>query len=233
MGKNTLNFLRRCWAVILIVSLVAAISIPAAVVIKSIPSPTSNPQLAVVLIKTAQWQGSGVCVSSDGIIMTAAHVLEEAYNIDITFLNGKSYQPTEIFIDKNYDVAFCKIIDEEPFPYLELGDSRKLAVGDKIECIGAPYGLEWWHSYGCLSRKTYNGEISCDIAGNPGNSGGPLLHDNRIVGILTAGYLQADGLIFGVESNYLKLSLQIYKFFDFSEPQSINYIKLDQIWKHI
>jgi len=187
----------------------------------------------VVFIETDYWVGSGVCISPDGIILTAAHMLEDAWNPTIRFPDGRTFVPYAIYLDTGKDIAFCRIDpDGERLPYIELGESSNLEPGDEIEIIGAPLGIGWWHSYGFISKPTFNGDIYMDIAGNPGNSGGPVLHDDKIVGILTCGFRGADGLVMGVESDYLRLSLAIYEFFTLinADEPFLDFAILTQGW---
>jgi len=186
---------------------------------------------AVVVISSPRFYGSGVCVDPSGIIVTAAHMVRD-FPLTITFPNGEAYFPYDIYIDSHRDVAICRIEAGKPLPYLELGNSSELVPGDEIEIIGAPLGVKWWHSYGHISRIPYNGDIYMDIAGNFGNSGCPVIHNNKMIGILTAKFIDADGLILGVESDYIKLVLDVYKFFDSVEAKSpfLDFVKQAQQW---
>ena len=197
-----------------------------------VPASTA-PEDAVVFIDTYSWTGSGVCVDESGIILTAAHVLDDAWNITIRFPDGRRFTPYDIYIDRDRDIAFCRIDPNGmDLPTVPIGDSGSLYVGDEIEIIGHPLGIGWWHSYGRISKVAYNGDIYMDIAGNPGNSGCPVLHSGEIVGILTCGFIGADGLIMGIESDYIKLVLAKYKFFDDVDAQSpfLNFVEWSSGW---
>lgn len=180
------------------------------------------PEDAVVYIDTYGWTGSGVCIDESGIILTAAHILDGAWETTIRFPDGRKFTPYDVYIDNDRDIAFCRIDPNGVvLPALSFGNSDAIIPGDAIEIIGAPLGIGWWHAYGHISKIAYNGDIYMDIAGNPGNSGCPVLYKGQIVGILTCGFLGADGLLMGIESNYIQLVLAKYKFFDDVNAQSL------------
>jgi len=186
---------------------------------------------AVVFINGYGYFGSGVCVDPDGIIVTAAHMIKGP-NMEIRFPNGESYFSQEIYIDSHRDIAIFRIYADKPLPYIELGNSSELMPGDEIEIIGAPLGLKWWHSYGYVSRIPYNGDIYMDITGSFGSSGCPIIHNNKMVGILTCKMIETDGLMLGIESDYVNLLLDIYEFFDSVDAKSpfLDFVKQTQHW---
>ena len=188
---------------------------------------------AVVCIETNNKLGTGVVISPDGIVLTAGHMLENAYGVKIRFTNNRETRPYTIYVDKNKDIAFCKVDPNDVISYLPLGVSKCLKPGDKIEMIGSSHSIAWWHSYGHISKPCFNGDLYMDIAGNPGNSGSPVLNSNdEIIGILTCGFKGYDGLVMGVEADYIKLALKVYEFFDIINAKSpfLDFVIWGQGW---
>jgi serine protease Do len=160
-----------------------------------------------------QGLGSGVIIRPDGLILTNNHVIEDASKIEVTLSDGKTYKGKVVGADPISDVALVKI-NATNLPYVELGDSSKLKVGQFVVAIGNPYGLDHTVTVGVVSalerninvgNKTMHGVIQTDAAINPGNSGGPLVSLNgKVVGINTMIYQNAQGLGFAVSSNTCK-----------------------------
>ncbi len=157
-------------------------------------------------------QGSGFIVSPDGYIMTNAHVVRGADKIEVTLNDGEVKTATLIGADPHTDLAIIKI-DAKDSPYLLLGDSEALEVGEWVIAIGSPFQLQASLTVGVVSAKGRQGLnisdledfIQTDAAINPGNSGGPLLDLNgHVIGINTAivsrsgGYM---GIGFAIPSN--------------------------------
>ncbi len=147
--------------------------------------------------------GSGVITSSDGYILTNNHVIENADEIHIRFANHKEYEAKIIGRDKMTDLALIKIEPEGKLPFVKLGNSDKLRVGDWVVAIGNPFGFEQTVTAGIVSGKgrtlgggAYDNFIQTDASINPGNSGGPLFNlDGEMVGINTAIYSRSGGNI--------------------------------------
>ena len=141
--------------------------------------------------------GSGVIVDSDGLIITNAHVVNNATEIEVTLTNGNTYTGTVVEIDRDNDLAVISI-DAEGLSAIELGSSTDLAVGNPVVAIGNPLGLEGGPSVttGIVSaldrnirglRDGLDGVIQTDAAITRGSSGGALLDsEGRLVGITTA-----------------------------------------------
>jgi serine protease Do len=152
--------------------------------------------------------GSGFFISHDGEILTNAHVVEglngsENPKIVVKTVDGKKYPAAILGKDKALDVALLKI-DIQHAPYVKLGDSDSLKVGEWVVAIGNPLSLEHTVTQGIISAKgrTSNemrandyliaGFLQTDAAINRGNSGGPLINlKGEIIGINTA--IRADG----------------------------------------
>lgn len=162
-------------------------------------------------------QGSGFIVSSDGYIITNGHIVSKAAEINVSLNNGREYKAKLIGADPNSDIAIIKI-ETEGLPYLKLGNSDDLEVGQWVMAIGNPLGLQASVTTGVVSAKGRNGLdlariedfIQTDAAINRGNSGGPLLDLNgEVIGMNTAivtnmgsgGYM---GIGFAIPSNLIE-----------------------------
>jgi serine protease Do len=145
-----------------------------------------------------QGGGSGFVISADGYIVTNNHVITGGPNaaavdsVTVTFPDRSEYKATIIGRDDTSDVAILKINASKPLPFVEMGDTSKLRVGDWVVAIGNPLGLGSTVTAGIVSalqRNTgdggpYDRFIQTDTAINRGNSGGPLFDLNgKVVGI--------------------------------------------------
>ncbi len=144
-------------------------------------------------------RGSGIVLDKNGHILTNFHVIEGAREINVTLFNGKSYVAEMIGVDPPTDIAVLRIdaLESELFP-VEIADSSKLLVGQKVYAIGNPFGLERTLTSGIISslnrsigsrvrNRPIKQAIQIDAAINPGNSGGPLLDSRgRMIGMNTA-----------------------------------------------
>jgi len=146
-------------------------------------------------------QGSGFIVTPDGTIMTNNHVVEDASRITVFLQDGRELEAETVGTDPATDVAIIKI-DDSDLPYLKLGDSDQLEVGDWVLAFGNPFGLSHTLTAGIVSAKgrsgmglsDYENFIQTDAAINPGNSGGPLVNlDGRVVGMNTAIFSRSGG----------------------------------------
>lgn len=163
--------------------------------------------------------GSGFIISSDGYIFTNNHVIEKADKIKVILSDGKQYDAEVKGQDANTDIALIKISAKEKLPFVQLGDSDKLRVGDWVFAIGNPFGLEHTVTAGIVSAKgrvigsgPYDNFIQTDASINPGNSGGPLFNlDGEVVGINTAIVAQAQGIGFAIPVNMAKSILHDLK----------------------
>jgi len=138
--------------------------------------------------------GSGVILSSDGIILTNNHVVDGASDIKVTLSDNKEYKAKVIGTDSKSDIAVLKI-DATGLPVLPIGDSSKLKVGDIVFAIGEPFGLRGTATMGIISATGRGNQgieqigdfIQTDAAINPGNSGGAMINlRGDLVGINTA-----------------------------------------------
>lgn len=144
--------------------------------------------------------GSGFILSTDGYIMTNAHVVEGADEVVVTLTDKREFKAKIIGYDKRSDVALVKI-DAAGLPAVKLGDVGRLKVGEWVMAIGSPFGLENTVTAGIVSAKQrdtgdYLSFIQTDVAINPGNSGGPLINmRGEVVGINSQIYSRSGGFM--------------------------------------
>jgi serine protease Do len=144
--------------------------------------------------------GSGFIISSDGLILTNAHVVREAKDVTVKLSDRREYTAKVLGLDTATDIAVLRI-DAKDLPVVRLGDPKNLEVGDPVLAIGAPYGLEQTATSGIVSAKgrSLPGDavvpfIQTDAAVNPGNSGGPLFDGTgSVVGINSQIYSRSGG----------------------------------------
>lgn len=142
--------------------------------------------------------GSGFILSSDGLIMTNAHVVDGADEVLVTLTDKREFKAKIIGADKRSDVAVVKI-DANGLPAIKVGDVSRLRVGEWVIAIGSPFGLENTVTAGIVSAKQrdtgdYLPFIQTDVAINPGNSGGPLINmRGEVVGINSQIYSRSGG----------------------------------------
>lgn len=140
-------------------------------------------------------QGSGFIVSADGYILTNHHVVGEADAVSVTLGDGREYDAELVGSDPLTEIAVLKI-DASNLPYLKLGNSDNLRVGQWVLAIGSPFGLSHSVTAGIVSatgrgsvgiQLEYADFIQTDAAINPGNSGGPLINlHGEVIGMNTA-----------------------------------------------
>ena len=137
----------------------------------------------------SQSLGSGFIVSSDGYILTNAHVVDKADEINVKLTDGREFKAKVIGADARTDVALIKI-EAANLPKVTRGDPMKTKVGEWVVAIGSPFGFENTVTAGIVSGKGRNLQealvpfIQTDAAVNPGNSGGPLFNmQGEVIGI--------------------------------------------------
>ena len=142
--------------------------------------------------------GSGFILTSDGLVMTNAHVVDGADEVLVTLTDNREYKAKVIGADKRTDVAVLKI-EATGLPAVKIGDVSRLKVGEWVMAIGSPFGLENTVTAGIVSAKQrdtgdYLPFIQTDVAINPGNSGGPLINmRGEVVGINSQIYSRSGG----------------------------------------
>lgn len=147
-------------------------------------------------------QGSGFLVSAEGHIITNNHVIQNADSIIVKLSDDTELEATLVGKDEQSDVAVLKIARDTPFPFVRMGDSDALQVGEWVLAIGSPFGLTQTITAGIVSAKgrnsmgilEYEDFIQTDAAINPGNSGGPLVNlSGEVVGMNTAIFSKSGG----------------------------------------
>ncbi len=145
-----------------------------------------------------QGLGSGVLISHNCHILTAAHVVDGASKIKVKTHDGELRDATVLFSEKTADLALLKLdVPDHSLAHAMLGDSDVMAIGQQVFAIGSPYGLENSFSAGIVSafrgfNQLYNGSVSLefiqtDAAINSGNSGGPLFNSQgEVIGIASS-----------------------------------------------
>lgn len=170
--------------------------------------------------------GSGVIASSDGLVITAAHVVDDARVLGLTLSNGASLDAQVLYLDNALDVALIRMSDAPPADFVAtLGDSTKLRKGATVYVIGNPRGLEFSiaagmvsgrhapeHAFGIPPRN--DGDwIQTDAAMNAGVSGGPMFNSRgEVVGIAQSIVSRSggsEGLGFGIGINSVKKLLEL------------------------
>ena len=145
-------------------------------------------------------QGSGFIVSSDGIILTNAHVVRGAKEVTVKLTDRREYRAKVLGADPKTDVAVLRI-DAKNLPVVTLGKTSDLRVGEWVLAIGSPFGFENTVTAGVVSAKGRSLPddsavpfIQTDVAVNPGNSGGPLFNARgEVVGINSQIYSRSGG----------------------------------------
>ncbi len=167
--------------------------------------------------------GSGFLINDEGFILTNFHVISGSSKIQVTLADQSQYYAKPLDIDRSDDLALIKIDPKKKVPFLRLGDSEHLQVGQKVLAIGDPFGLEGTLTTGVVSSigRSIDGEnehrlegmIQTDAAINGGNSGGPLLDSSgSVIGINTAILGQTNiGIGFALPINRAKALLSDYQ----------------------
>lgn len=156
--------------------------------------------------------GSGFLISADGFILTNGHVVDVADDISVKLADGRVVKAQLKGLDDKLDLALLKIDAGATLPFLKLGDSQTLEVGEWVMAIGNPFGLEQTVTAGIVSAKgrvigagPYDDFIQTDASINPGNSGGPLFNmKGEVIGINTAIVAGGQGIGFAIPINAAK-----------------------------
>ncbi len=146
--------------------------------------------------------GSGFIISADGYILTNAHVVDSADEINVRLTDKREFKAKVIGADKRTDVALIKI-DAAGLQPVKMGDPMRLKVGEWVLAIGSPFGFDNTVTAGIVSAKgrslpqeNFVPFIQTDVAINPGNSGGPLFNmRGEVVGINSQIYSRTGGFM--------------------------------------
>ncbi len=167
-------------------------------------------------LSESQGLGSGVVIAANGYILTNNHVIANASRIEVVLPGREPARARLIGADPQTDLAVIQI-EASDLPVAEIGDSRRLKVGQPVVAIGNPYGFDNTVTTGVISalnrslalnQNTWlEGLLQTDASINPGNSGGPLLDAaGRVIGINTAIIEQAQGIGFSIP---IHLAIQV------------------------
>jgi serine protease Do len=148
----------------------------------------------------AQGIGSGFIVSGDGLILTNAHVVQNAAEVIVKLTDRREFKAKVVGVDPQTDVAVLKV-EASDLPTAKLGRAADIRVGEWVVAIGSPFGFENTVTSGIVSAKsralpdgTYVPFIQTDVAVNPGNSGGPLFNlKGEVIGINSQIYSRSGG----------------------------------------
>lgn len=163
--------------------------------------------------------GTGCIIDPKGLILTSSHVVDDAPSVQVTISTGEVFKGSIVSkMGKDNDLALIKINAKKLLPTLELGDSEKVKVGQKVLAIGNPFGFNGTLTTGIVSRIDYSkNKIQTDAAINPGNSGGPIFNiHGEVIGISQSIYnpdnnISNIGIGFAVPineaKNFIKLSM--------------------------
>ncbi|HEY5226748.1 MAG TPA: DegQ family serine endoprotease [Methylovirgula sp.] len=162
--------------------------------------------------------GSGVLVDPSGLVVTNNHVIEGMTDVKVALADQREFDADIVLRDQRTDLAVLRLRGGHgPFPFVDLGDSDKLEVGDLVLAIGDPFGVGQTVTQGIISAlartqvgiSDYGFFIQTDAAINPGNSGGPLVDmHGRVVGINSAIFTQTGstvGIGFSIPAEMVKI----------------------------
>ena len=171
--------------------------------------------------------GTGFIVTQNGYIVSNSHVTGEKYSkCYVTLESGNNYEGTVVWSDADLDLSIVKI-NAKDLPYVNLGDSSSIRVGETVYAIGNPIGFEFRRTVtsGIVSAKNRTIKIEeeekvsymtdliqTDATINPGNSGGPLIYPNgEVIGINTVKITTAEGIGFAIPINIIKPIIESFK----------------------
>jgi serine protease Do len=187
--------------------------------------------------KRSRGIGTGCVIDAEGYIVTNQHVVDQADQIRVRFLDNTEVSANLIGYDTITDLALLKITPINKISVMPLGDSSKLRIGEPVIAIGNPYSYDRTVTTGVVSAKgrkvfnyLYEDYIQTDAAINVGNSGGPLLNlSGELIGINSVVRADANGISFAIPVNQmkhvisqLKLHGQVVRGFLGIQPDSIN-----------
>jgi serine protease Do len=178
---------------------------PAVVNVQAIHGVPASPGGAAAHVSSRSL-GSGFVIDPRGVIVTNAHVVDDASTVRVVTYDQRDYRARVVGRDKRSDLAVLELDGASDLPTVSLGSSDDLRVGDPVFAIGNPFGLGSSVTAGILSAKernlgggAYEEMLQTDAPINPGNSGGPLFDDEgRVIGISTAILETGQGIGFAI-----------------------------------
>jgi len=147
--------------------------------------------------------GSGFVIDAKGFVITNNHVVDEADEVTVTFSDNTKYKARIVGRDKKTDLALLKIEPKKDLPFVPLGDSDAMRVGDLVIAIGNPFGLGGSVTQGIISARQrsinagpFDDFLQTDAPINRGNSGGPLFNiSGEVIGINSAIFSPSGGSV--------------------------------------
>ena len=187
--------------------------------------------------------GSGIIVTDNGYILSNEHVTGSKYSkCYITLEDGQNYEGTVTWSDEDLDLSLTEI-KAEGLPYIQLGDSNNIKIGETVYAIGNPIGFEFRRTVtsGIISAKNrtikleeekgisyMSNLIQTDATINPGNSGGPLIYaTGEMIGINTVKISSAEGIGFAIPINVIKNVIDSFKKTDSFEEATLGIYAYD------
>lgn len=153
-------------------------------------------------------QGSGVIISPKGYVLTNYHVIAVGGDIHLELVDGRRFDAEVVGSSPDHDLAVLRIPEVSDVPFIPMGQSRDILIGESVIAIGNPFGLSHTVTTGIISAvgrtieaedQTYFDFVQTDASINPGNSGGPLLNiEGSLIGVNTAVYGRAQGIGFAI-----------------------------------
>ncbi|PXX41026.1 MULTISPECIES: trypsin-like peptidase domain-containing protein [Burkholderia] len=165
------------------------------------PAPAQGAQAPVpdTALRAVSGSGSGFIVSADGLILTSAHVVDDATDVTVRLTDRREFKATVLTVDPQSDVAVLRV-NATKLPFVRIGDSAKVRAGEPVMTIGAPDGSGNTVTAGIVSATSHrlpDGSafpfFETDIAPNPDNSGGPVFNRaGDVIGIAVQVYTGTD-----------------------------------------
>lgn len=166
--------------------------------------------------------GSGFILDPEGWLVTNHHVVDGADSVLVRLSDGRELTAEIIGVDEKTDLALLQIEAADALPFVQLGDSDEIRVGEDVMAVGNPFGLGGTVTSGIVSAKgrnisggPYAEFLQTDAAINKGNSGGPLFNmEGEVVGVNSAIYSPTGGSVgvgFAVTSNIVELIVEDLK----------------------
>ena len=165
-----------------------------------VPIPHSGAGRGQPAPEVRRGMGSGFLISADGFILTNAHVVDGADDVMVKLMDRREFSARIVGLDKRTDIALLQI-EGASLPFLKLGSSADIRVGEWVLAIGSPFMLDNTVTAGIISAKAretgdYLPLIQTDVAVNPGNSGGPLINmRGEVIGINSQIYSRSGGFM--------------------------------------
>ncbi len=156
--------------------------------------------------------GTGFIISTDGYVVTNAHVIEGADKVKVHLFDEREIEADIVGRDVKLDLALLKLKKADGLSQATMGTSEALRVGEHVLAVGNPFGLGHTVTLGIVSAKArsidmglYDNYIQTDASINPGNSGGPLFNwKGEVIGINTLIRARANGIGFAIPIDTLK-----------------------------